>query len=58
MDVSNLMSLVSGSYRQAESAIDRSGQKLRDVGFPVKGNLVEFEIRENEFAYVLRKDEQ
>jgi len=39
-------------------AVDSEGRKLRDVAFTVKGILVKFEIRENEFAYVLRKDEQ
>jgi hypothetical protein len=39
-------------------AVDADGKKIRDVDFTVKGNLVEFETRENEFAYILQKDKK
>ena len=52
------MFLVLGSYSWVSPAIDSGGQKLRDVGFAMNGNLVESESRESEFVYVLRKDEQ
>ena len=37
-------------------AADAEGRKIRDVDFTGRGNLVEFQARENEFAYVIRKD--
>ncbi|MBL7153628.1 MAG: hypothetical protein ISS79_07915 [Phycisphaerae bacterium] len=37
-------------------AVDSEGEKLRDVDFTVKGNLVQFQTRKDEFAYVLGKD--
>jgi len=45
---------------KAESivAVDSEGGKTRDVDFTVKGNLVQFETRDDEFAYVLGKDNQ
>jgi len=39
-------------------AVDSDGKKIRDVDFTVKGNLVEFQTRENEFAYILQKDKK
>lgn len=36
-------------------AIDSQGQKIRDVDFRVRRNLIEFETAENEFAYILSK---
>jgi len=50
--------LRAGEAAKVESvvAVDSEGGRIRDVDFTVKGNLVQFETREDEFAYVLRKD--
>jgi hypothetical protein len=43
---------------QSVVAVDADGKSIRDVDFTVKGNLVEFQTRENEFAYILQKDKK
>jgi len=39
-------------------ALDAEGGNPRNVDFTVRGNVVGFQTRENEFAYVFRKDKE
>ena len=52
------MLLVLGLYSYSKSAIDGDGRKIRDVGFIMKGSVIQFEICKDEFAYILGKDKQ
>jgi len=47
-------------WRNARSltAVDEQGDRIRDVDFTIAENVIKFKTRENEFAYVLRKEKE